>query len=90
MLFFVVFLLNWFLKRVNFIISKIKNNNRKNIMHIFIFCFLLLQYQMCIFASKCDEMCFCSFLAKFHINYARKLDHYRSDRHPWHRAENYA
>ena len=63
-LFFVVFLLNWFLKRVNFIISKIKNNNRKNIMHIFIFCFLLLQYQMCIFASKCDEMCFCSFLAR--------------------------
>ena len=62
--FLVVFLLNWFLKRVNFIISKIKNNNRKNIMHIFIFFFLLLHYHMCIFASKCDEMCFCSFLAR--------------------------
>ena len=24
------------------------------------------------------------------MNYARKLDHYASDRHPWHRAENYA
>ena len=70
-LFFVVFLLNWFLKGVYFIINKIKNNNRKNIMDIFIFCFLLLHYQhnyhiiiMCIFASKCDEMCFCSFLAR--------------------------
>ena len=39
MLFFVVFLLNWFLKRVYFIISKIKNNNRKNITHVFIFAF---------------------------------------------------
>ena len=28
--------------------------------------------------------------AKFHINYARKLDHYATDRHPWHFAENYA
>ena len=38
-LFFVVFLLNWFLKRVYFIISKIKNNNRKNVTHVFIFAF---------------------------------------------------
>ena len=38
-LFLVVFLLNWFLKGVYFIISKLKNNNRKNITHIFIFAF---------------------------------------------------
>ena len=32
----------------------------------------------------------CSCYIYVHINYARKLDHYASDRHQWHLAENYA
>ena len=38
-LFLVVFLLNWFLKGVYFIISKIKKKQQKSITHIFIFAF---------------------------------------------------
>ena len=47
----------------------------KNITHIINFCFLLLHYHMCIFASWCDKRCFCFFFSqsKFHVNYARKL-----------------
>ena len=70
-----------------------KKKNRKNITHIIIFCFLLFHYQVWIFASLVVHVkkVFCSFSQrKFHINYAQKLDHYASDRHPWHLAENYA
>ena len=51
----------------------------------------LSRLDICQFSCACDERCFCSFgQSKFHINYARKLDHYASDRHPWHLAEIYA
>ena len=51
----------------------------------------LSRVDICQFSCACDERCFCSFShSKFHINYARKLDHYASDRHPWHLEENYA
>ena len=63
-LFLVVFLLNWFLKGVYFIISKIKKKTTEKHHAYIYFCFLLLHYHMCIFVSNCYEMCFCSFLAR--------------------------
>ena len=90
-LFLVVFLLNWFLKRVYFIISKIKTTTEKTSC---IYLFFAFYYSIITCAYLPVSVMKCVFLffsqSKFHINYARKLDHYPSDRHPWHLAENYA
>ena len=89
-LFFVVFLLNWFLKRVYFIISKIKTTTEKTCIYLF-FAFyysIITCAYLPVSVMKCVFLFFSQ--SKFHINYARKLDHYPSDRHPWHRVENYA
>ena len=89
--FFVVFLLNWFLKRVYFIISKIKTTTEKTSC---IYLFFAFYYSIITCAYLLVSVMKCVFLffsqSKFHINYARKLDHFPSDRHPWHLAENYA